>query len=579
MGFGGQRPQRNPGNFFSSGEITMEAKNTSDVEAIEKKWQAQWLKRKSFSAKESDPRPKFYCLEMFPYPSGNLHMGHVRNYSLGDVVARYQRMRGFNVLHPIGWDAFGLPAENAAIERGIHPAVWTRDNIDNMRGQLRRMGFSYDWRREIATCDPEYYRWEQEFFLAMLERGLAYRRKSLVNWCARCQTVLANEQVEDGRCWRCESVVEERELEQWFLRITAYAEELLAGCDTLVGWPEKVLTMQRNWIGKSVGAELTFPLADREGGITVFTTRPDTVFGATFVSLAVEHPLVAALSAGTAEESAVAELVQRVRGQSTAERAVGKDGVFVGAYCRNPFTGARVPIYAASFVLMAYGSGAVMAVPCHDQRDFEFARAHDLPMRVVVQPEGAPSLDPASMEEAYVGAGHLVGSGAFDGLPNEEAKLRITAAAAAAGFGKQATQYRLRDWGISRQRYWGAPIPVVYCDRCGVVPVRRSDLPVVLPTDVELSGTGGSPLAKLESFVQTRCPQCGGPARRETDTFDTFVESSWYFLRYTSPHENTRAFDRDALAYWLPVDQYIGGVEHAVLHLLYARFFTKVLRD
>ena len=327
-----------------------------DPQAVEARWQARWAERHAHEARGRTDAPKFYCLEMFPYPSGRIHMGHVRNYTIGDVVARQRRMRGYDVLHPIGWDAFGLPAENAAIERGIHPAVWTRDNIDNMRGQLRRMGFSYDWRREIATCDPEYYRWEQEFFLAMLERGLAYRRKSLVNWCARCQTVLANEQVEDGRCWRCESVVEERELEQWFLRITAYAEELLIGCDTLVGWPEKVLTMQRNWIGKSVGAELTFPLADREGGITVFTTRPDTVFGATFVSLAVEHPLVAALSAGTAQEAAVAEFVQRVRAQSTAERAVGKDGVFVGAYCRNPFTGARVPIYAASFVLIAYGS-------------------------------------------------------------------------------------------------------------------------------------------------------------------------------------------------------------------------------
>ncbi len=505
-------------------------------------------------------------------------MGHVRNYTIGDVVARQRRMRGFNVLHPIGWDAFGLPAENAAIERGIHPAVWTRDNIEHMRGQLRRMGFSYDWSREVATCDPRYYRWEQEFFLAMLDRGLAYRRKSVVNWCARCQTVLANEQVEDGRCWRCESEVEERELEQWFLRITSYADELLAGCDTLVGWPEKVLTMQRNWIGKSVGAELTFPLADRDGGVTVFTTRPDTVFGATFVSVAVEHPLVAALSAGTPEEGAVAELVRRVRAQSSAERADGKDGIFIGAHCRNPFTGARLPIFAASFVLMGYGAGAVMAVPSHDQRDFEFARAHGLPMRVVVQPEDAP-LDPARMEAAYVGSGRLVCSGQFDGLPSEEAKQRITATAAAGGFGKATTQYRLRDWGISRQRYWGAPIPVVYCDRCGVVPVRRGDLPIVLPTDVELSGTGGSPLAKLESFVRTTCPQCDGPARRETDTFDTFVESSWYFLRYTSPCEDARPFDRDALAYWLPVDQYIGGVEHAVLHLLYARFFTKALRD
>jgi leucyl-tRNA synthetase len=550
-----------------------------DPQAVEERWQARWAERHAHAASADASRRKFYCLEMFPYPSGRIHMGHVRNYTIGDVVARQRRMRGFNVLHPIGWDAFGLPAENAAIERGIHPAVWTRDNIEYMRGQLRRMGFSYDWSRELATCDPRYYRWEQEFFLAMLERGLAYRRTSIVNWCARCQTVLANEQVEDGRCWRCESVVEERELEQWFLRITAYADELLAGCDTLVGWPEKVLTMQRNWIGRSVGTELTFPLADREGGITVFTTRPDTVFGATFVSIAVEHPLVAVLSAGAPEEGDVAEFVRRVRAQSSTERAEGKDGIFVGSYCRNPFTGARLPIYAASFVLMGYGAGAVMAVPCHDQRDFEFARAHDLPMRVVVQPEDAPLLDPGRMEAAYVGPGRLVGSGQFDGLPSEEAKQRITAAAAAGGFGKATTQYRRRDWGVSRQRYWGAPIPIVYCDRCGVVPVRRSDLPIVLPTDVEFSGTGGSPLAKLEDFVRATCPQCDGPARRETDTFDTFVESSWYFLRYTSPNDDARPFDRDALAYWLPVDQYIGGVEHAVLHLLYARFFTMALRD
>ncbi len=549
-----------------------------DPQTVETRWQARWAERRTHTVTVDPDRPKFYCLEMFPYPSGRIHMGHVRNYTIGDVVARHRRMRGFNVLHPIGWDAFGLPAENAAIERGIHPAIWTRDNIDYMRTQLRRMGFSYDWERELATCDPRYYRWEQEFFLAMLERGLAYRRNALVNWCARCETVLANEQVEDGRCWRCETVVEERQLEQWFLRITAYADELLAGCDTLVGWPEKVLTMQRNWIGKSVGAELTFPLADREGAITVFTTRPDTVFGATFVSLAVEHPLVGALSAGTAEEAAVTEFVRRIRALPQTERAEGKEGVFLGAYCRNPFTGERLPIYAASFVLMAYGAGAVMAVPCHDQRDFEFARTHGLPMRVVIQPEGV-TLDPAHMAEAYVGPGRLVSSGPFDGIASEEAKERITAAAEERGIGRATTQYRLRDWGVSRQRYWGAPIPVVYCAGCGVVPVPRKDLPVVLPTDVELSGTGGSPLAKLESFVRTTCPQCGGPARRETDTFDTFLESSWYFLRYTSPDDDRRAFDDAALAYWLPVDQYIGGIEHAVLHLLYARFFTKALRD
>ena len=550
-----------------------------DPRAVEERWQAYWAEQRTHEVHTDSGRPKFYCLEMFPYPSGRIHMGHVRNYTIGDVMARQRRMRGFNVLHPMGWDAFGLPAENAAIERGVHPAVWTGDNITYMRRQLRRMGFSYDWSRELATCDPAYYRWEQEFFLAMLERGLAYRRKSLVNWCGCCHTVLANEQVEDGRCWRCESAVEERELEQWFLRITAYAEELLVGCDALVGWPEKVLTMQRNWIGKSVGTELVFPLDAREGAITVFTTRPDTVFGATFVTLAVEHPLVAALTAGRAEESVVTDFVRKVRAQTPQERGEGKEGVFVGAYCRNPFTGARLPIYAANFVLMAYGAGAVMAVPCHDQRDFEFARAHGLPMQVVVQSEDTAVLEPASMEAAYVGPGRLVHSGEFDGLESEEAKARITAAAEGRGCGRATTQYRLRDWGISRQRYWGAPIPVVYCERCGIVPARRSDLPIVLPTDVELSGAGGSPLAKIESFVRTCCPTCEGPARRETDTFDTFVESSWYFLRYVSSQDGTQAFDRAALRYWLPVDQYIGGIEHAVLHLLYARFFTKVLRD
>ncbi len=473
-----------------------------------------------------------------------------------------------------------MPAENAAIERGVHPAAWTGQNIAYMRGQLRRMGFSYDWSREIATCDPTYYRWEQEFFIAMLERGLAYRRKSQVNWCGSCQTVLANEQVEDGRCWRCESVVEERELEQWFLRITAYADELLAGCDALAGgWPEKVLTMQRNWIGKSVGAELVFPIEGQDGGISVFTTRPDTVFGATFVSLAVEHPLVASLAAGRPEEAAVTAFVRKVRAQTQAERAEGKDGVFVGAYCRNPFTGARLPIYAANFVLMAYGAGAVMAVPCHDQRDFEFARAHDIPMRVVVQPENAAPLDPATMEAAFVEAGRLVHSGEFDGLASETAKERITAAAEARGFGRPTTQYRLRDWGDLPPALLGGAhsggVLRALRRRSGA---ERSDLPIVLPTDVEISGAGGSPLAKLESFVHTRCPRCGGPARRETDTFDTFVESSWYFLRYTAPQESTTARSSpSALRYWLPVDQYVGGIEHAVLHLLYARFFTKVL--
>jgi leucyl-tRNA synthetase len=550
-----------------------------DPHVVERRWQARWAERRTHEAKTDPTRPKFYCLEMFPYPSGRIHMGHVRNYTIGDVVARHRRMRGFNVLHPIGWDAFGMPAENAAIERGAHPAAWTRENIAYMRDQLARMGFSYDWARELATCEPTYYRWEQRFFLEMLERGLAYRKKSIVNWCDKCQTVLANEQVEDGKCWRCDSVVQERDLEQWFLRITAYADELLAGCDQLPGWPDKVLVMQRYWIGRSTGAELQFPLEDHADAIRVFTTRPDTVFGATFVSLAVEHPLVAELSRGTAQEAAVAAFVAKVRAQAPEERAEGKDGVFIGAYARNPFTGERLPIYAASFVLMAYGAGAVMAVPAHDQRDFEFARTHDVPLRVVVQPDDAAPLDPATMDAAYEGTGHLVASGEFSGVASEEAKARITAAAGERGVGRAATQYRLRDWGVSRQRYWGAPIPVVYCATDGVVPVPVAELPILLPTDVAFTGEGGSPLAKVETFVRTTCPKCGGPARRETDTFDTFMESSWYFLRYTSATDDGRAFDPEAIRYWLPVDQYIGGVEHAVLHLLYARFYTKVLRD
>jgi len=505
-------------------------------------------------------------------------MGHVRNYTIGDAVARYKRMRGFNVLHPMGWDAFGLPAENAAIDSGVHPARWTADNIVAMRQQLRRLGFSYDWSREIATSDPTYYRWEQLFFLRMLDRGLAYRRKGRVNWCETCQTVLANEQVSDQRCWRCEGIVIERDLEQWFLRITAYAEELLQDTYRLTGWPEKVLVMQRNWIGKSTGAEIRFPLVGRGGDLVVFTTRPDTIFGATFMSLAPEHPLARELASGTAQDQVVASFIERVRAHSLAARTEGTEGVFTGACCRNPLTGAEIPVYVADFVLMGYGTGAVMAVPAHDARDFAFARNHELPIRVVVQPEGAP-LEPGAMEAAYEGPGFLVDSGEFTGLGSEQAKARIVEALEARGLGRPQIQYRIRDWGISRQRYWGAPIPVVYCPSCGLVPVPETALPVVLPTEVMCSGRGGSPLASATAFVETTCPRCSGPARRETDTMDTFVESSWYFARYTAPAEHARPFDPAALAYWLPVDQYIGGIEHAVLHLLYARFFTKALRD
>ncbi len=559
-----------------------------DPASIEKKWQARWEEQRLFEAHEyvDEGGPaKYYLLEMFPYPSGRIHMGHVRNYTIGDVIARYKMMRGANVLHPMGWDAFGMPAENAAIKHGVHPARWTQENIDYMRTQLKRMGFSYDWNRELATCDPAYYRWEQLVFLKMLERGLVYRKEALVNWCPVCQTVLANEQVEEGRCWRCETAVEKKELAGWFFRITAYAEELLEETEKLTGWPERVLTMQRNWIGKSQGTEIDFRLQDPPEGaeevIRVFTTRPDTLFGATFMSLAPENPLAERLSRGTGQERAVAEFTSRVRRQTLVDRAAvttEKEGVFTGAWCTNPVNGRRMPIFVANFVLMEYGTGAVMAVPTHDQRDFEFAKKYDLPLVVVIEPEGR-HLDPETMEAAWVEDGVMVNSGEFNGLSNREAMAAITGHLERLGRGRRAVSYRLRDWGISRQRYWGAPIPVVYCERCGVQPVREEDLPVELPLEAAIPPTGKSPLPTLESWVRTTCPACGGPARRETDTMDTFVESSWYFARYCSPRYTEGPLERDKVAYWLPVDQYVGGIEHAVLHLLYARFFTKVLRD
>ncbi|MFQ5683200.1 MAG: leucine--tRNA ligase [Candidatus Binatia bacterium] len=548
---------------------------------IEEKWQRIWEEKKSFKVTEDSHVPKYYLLEMFPYPSGRIHMGHVRNYSIGDVVARYKRMRGFNVLHPMGWDAFGLPAENAAIEHGVHPVKWTMENIAYMRDQLKKMGFSYDWDREFATCDESYYRWEQLFFIEMFRRGLAYKKLSTVNWCQRCQTVLANEQVEGGRCWRCEEEVVVKELSQWFFRITAYAEELLRDLEQLTGWPEKVLAMQCNWIGKSVGAEILFPFVNREGGLTVFTTRQDTVYGATFVSLAVEHPLALELSRGTAQEAPVQQFIERIKKIDQAHREVDdleKEGVFTGSYCRNPLTQEEIPIYLANFVLIQYGTGAVMAVPAHDQRDFEFARKYDLPVRVVIQPKDKP-IRSDEMVEAFVEEGTMVSSGPFSGFPSEIGKDRVAEYLEEKGWGKKDVRYRLRDWGISRQRYWGTPIPILYCDSCGVLSVPEKELPVALPKDVEFSNRGGSPLAKLPEFFHAACPQCGGPARRETDTMDTFVESSWYFLRYTCPDEQRMPLDKPRVAYWTSVDQYVGGIEHAVLHLLYARFFTKVLRD
>jgi len=545
--------------------------------AIESKWQEIWDKRRQFRVVEDPSRPKFYCLEMFPYPSGRIHMGHVRVYAIGDLLARYKWMRGYNVLHPMGWDAFGLPAENAAIEHGVHPAIWTYENIDSMRAQLRRIGISYDWDRELATCDPAYYKWEQLVFIKMLERGLAYRRRSTVNWCPSCQTVLANEQVEEARCWRCDSEVTLKEIDGWFFKITAYAEELLAWCERLPGWPDRVMTMQRNWIGRSEGAEFDLPVAGHAGrNIRVFTTRPDTVFGMTYAVLSPEHPLVDHLVAGEGERAAVSAFRAEVARQSEIERLAidrPKRGLRLGARAVNPFSGAEIPLFIADYVLMGYGTGAIMAVPGEDQRDWDFARQHGLPIiETVRRPEGFAG-------EAYAGDGVKINSGFLDGLTIEEAKRRAIEWLVGRGLGEAKVNYRLRDWGISRQRYWGAPIPVVYCEACGMVPEAEGNLPVVLPRDVQLSGKGGSPLGEIPSFVRARCPKCGGSARRETDTMDTFVESSWYFLRFCSPRHEAGMFDRSAAEYWMPVDQYIGGIEHAVLHLLYARFYTKVLRD
>ena len=549
---------------------------------IERRWQKKWEENKTFSCSHTSEKPKYFSLEMFPYPSGNIHMGHVRNYSIADVVAHFKRMHGFNVLHPIGWDAFGLPAENAAIKNGIHPAKWTYANIDNMRTQLKRLGFSYDWDREIATCHPDYYKWEQLFFLKFLEKDLVYRKKALQNWCPHCNTVLANEQVVEGLCWRCDAAVEQKELTQWFVRITAYADALLQDLEQLEkGWPERVLTMQRNWIGKSIGAEIRFAVEGSQDAITVFTTRQDTVFGATFMSIAATHPMVASLVQGTGKEAEVEAFAQKTATLSRADfeaDAFEKEGMFTGRYCINPFSGEKMPIYVANFVLAEYGTGAVMGVPAHDQRDFDFARKYNLPLRVVIQPEGQ-TLDPASMTEAYPDPGTMVNSGEYNGLANEEGKLRIANSLEASGKGKRTVNWRLRDWNISRQRYWGAPIPIMYCDACGIVPEKEENLPVRLPLDVVTNADGRSPLPQTPAFYECTCPKCGGKARRETDTMDTFVESSWYFARYTDARNEAAPFTPEALAYWLPVDQYIGGVEHAILHLLYARFFTKALRD
>ncbi len=547
---------------------------------VEQKWQSVWENEKTFKVSADREKQKYYLLEMFPYPSGRIHMGHVRNYSIGDVIGRFKRMRGFNVMHPMGWDAFGMPAENAAIQNKSHPATWTYENIDYMRNQIKKMGFSYDWDRELATCDLDYYRWEQKLFLEMFAKRLAYKKTSFVNWCPKCETVLANEQVEDGGCWRCDTEVNQKELDQWFFRITDYAEELLENTFKLPGWPERVLVMQRNWIGKSFGCEIDFPVENSTESIRVFTTRQDTVFGATFMSLAPEHPRALELTTADRRDQVVA-FIDKTRKTDRIKRTADdfeKEGVFTGSYCTNPVTGARMPIFLANFVLTDYGTGAVMAVPTHDQRDFEFAKKYDLPLIVVIQPVGTV-LDPATMSEAYTEVGIMANSGQFNGMLSSDAKEAIADFLQSQSQGTKTVNFRLRDWGISRQRYWGNPIPVIYCDSCGVVPVPEKDLPVVLPKDVAFSGEGGSPLARMESFVNCTCPVCGMAARRETDTMDTFVQSSWYFLRYCCPDFKDGILDRDSVDYWMSVDQYIGGIEHAVLHLLYARFFTKVMRD
>jgi len=560
-------------------------------QTIEKKWQERWTTTRAFEVTEDLSKPKFYCLEMFAYPSGHAHVGHVRNYMIGDVVARMKRMRGFNVLHPFGWDAFGLPAENAAIKNGTHPETWTLENIAHMKGQLQRLGISYAWDREIATCLPEYYHWNQWIFLKMLERGLAYRKRSTVNWCPSCNTVLANEQVVDGACWRCGSVVETRELEQWFFKITHYADELLSGMRELGEWPEKVLTMQSNWVGRSEGARVRFAVersrssalehGPRITEIEVFTTRIDTIYGANFIVLAPEHQLVKQFADESPDPPAFRAKVQKFTSQDRSARLTGeveKEGFDTGRTAVNPFTGKPVPIWVANFVLADYGTGAVMGVPGHDERDFEFARKYRLPITVVVQKADQP-LDADTMTEAHAGEGFLVNSGEWNDLPWEDANRQMTAAAEKRGIGNGTVQYRLKDWGISRQRYWGTPIPVVYCPKDGLVGVPYDQLPVKLPKIKEFTGRGDSPLAQVPEFVNTTCPTCGGPARRETDTMDTFVDSSWYFFRFCDPKDGQLPFDPEKVGYWGPVDFYSGGVEHAILHLIYSRFFTRVFRD
>jgi leucyl-tRNA synthetase len=571
-----------------------------DAQRIESKWFDRWQQDASLYAAEADSsKPKYYVLEMLPYPSGALHMGHVRNYSIGDALARYMWMNGYNVLHPMGWDSFGLPAENAAISNNTPPRQWTLANLGKMKAQMNRLGFAYDWSREVTTCLPEYYKWNQWFFIKLYEKGLAYRKKSKVNWCSKCATVLANEQVVGGRCWRHEdTIVEQRELEQWFVKTTAYADELLNGLDKLEGWPEKVRTMQRNWIGRSEGTLVDFKLDGAFGPagstITVFTTRVDTIFGATSVQLAPEHALVADLAAGNAKLRA--EVDRLIAEQRKAKEvgdigAIEKHGVNTGRFAINPYSGAKMPIWVANYILSDYGTGAIMSVPAHDERDFEFAQKYGIDVRPVIVPvagESPAATQPSPRSQASTQAqefpftthnGKLINSGEFTGLGCEDAIKEMSAYAEQKGFGKATVTFRLKDWGISRQRYWGTPIPMVYCDRDGVVPVAERDLPIILPDNVDITLTGGSPLERVPEFLNTTCPKCGGPARRETDTMDTFVDSSWYFYRYTDARNDKAPFDGKIATYWFPIDQYIGGVEHAILHLIYSRFWTKFMRD
>ncbi len=548
---------------------------------IENKWQEYWQDNGIFKAAPSD-KPKFYCLEMFPYPSGKIHMGHVRNYTIGDVHSRYKWIQGYNVLHPMGFDAFGQPAENAAIKNKSKPDIWTSKCIESMKSELKKMGFSYDWDREVSTCDADYYKWNQWIFLKMFERGLAYKKASGVNWCPSCQTTLANEEVIDEGCWRCHAKVEQKDLEQWYLKITEYKERLLEDLQQLKDWPKRVVAMQSNWIGKSQGVEIYFRLKDSDKIIPVFTTRVDTIFGATYVVMAPEHPLVKEIIKGKKEEKEVLKFIERCAQESKAVRSkedVKKEGVFTGCYCINPVNEEVIPLWIADYVLMEYGTGAIMAVPTHDQRDFLFAKEHRLSMRVVIKKLETSNQKPEETQEAYEGDGVQVNSGHFDGLSNQEAKIKIAEWMETKSIGKIQTHWRLRDWLISRQRYWGTPIPIVYCRKCGVVAVAYEDLPVRLPQEAPITGEGGSPLNKVEEFVEVSCPKCKGQARRETDTMATFFDSSWYFLRFASPKCTSNPFDIKEAKYWMQVDQYIGGIEHAILHLLYSRFFTKFFKD